>query len=53
MSYQIPEVLNEQPYDKSVDLYLLGLFAYEMVEGKHCFQIGNDMEVLKEKIKRS
>jgi serine/threonine protein kinase len=36
-SYQIPEVINELQYDKSVDLYLLGLLAYEMIEGTHCF----------------
>jgi serine/threonine protein kinase len=32
-SYQIPEVLSEAPYDKTVDLYLFGLLAYEMLTG--------------------
>jgi serine/threonine protein kinase len=32
-SYQIPEVINEQSYDKSVDLYLFGLLAYELLTG--------------------
>ena len=32
-SYQLPEVLSEAPYDKSVDLYLFGLLAYEIMTG--------------------
>ena len=36
-SYQIPEVIREQPYDKSVDLYLFGLLAYELMTGVPAF----------------
>lgn len=36
-SYQIPEVLNEAPYDKSVDMYLYGLLAYELLVGKAAY----------------
>ena len=36
-SYQIPEVIKEEPYDKSVDLYLFGLLAYEMMMGEPVF----------------
>jgi serine/threonine protein kinase len=36
-SYQIPEVLNEAPYDKSVDMYLYGLLAYELIAGKPAY----------------
>ncbi len=36
-SYQIPEVLSEAPYDKTVDLYLFGLLAYEMLTGSPTF----------------
>lgn len=32
-SYQIPEVINQLSYDKSVDLYLFGLLAYEIMTG--------------------
>jgi len=52
-SYQIPEILNEASYDKSVDLYLLGLLAYELVEGKHCFPMEKDPDIQKDKIKSS
>lgn len=38
LSYQIPEVIKELPYDNSVDIYLLGLLLYEMVVGKAAFQ---------------
>lgn len=41
-SYQIPEVLNEKSYDKSVDIYLLGLMLYEMVVGRPAFQGNQD-----------
>ena len=37
LSYQLPEVLSESPYDKSVDLYLYGLLAYEMMTGIPAF----------------
>jgi serine/threonine protein kinase len=36
-SYQIPEVLQQAPYDKSVDLYLFGLLAYEIMTGTATF----------------
>ena len=36
-SYQIPEVIKEDPYEKSVDLYLFGLLAYEIIAGKAAF----------------
>jgi len=36
-SYQLPEVLSEAPYDKSVDLYLFGLLAYELMTGDAAF----------------
>jgi serine/threonine protein kinase len=36
-SYQIPEVIKEDPYEKSVDLYLFGLLAYEILAGKAAF----------------
>lgn len=36
-SYQIPEVLMERSYDKSVDLYLFGLLAYEIIAGVPAF----------------
>ena len=44
-------MLNEVHYDKSVDLYLLGLLAYEMVEGKHCFPMEISPQEQQRKIK--
>lgn len=32
-TYQLPEVLLGKTYDKTVDLYLYGLLAYEMLTG--------------------
>lgn len=36
-TYQIPEVLQGKTYDKSVDLYLYGLLAFEMLTGEPAF----------------
>jgi hypothetical protein len=47
-SYQIPEVLKEAPYDKSVDLYLFGLLVYELLVGKPAFP--SDVPNLENKI---
>lgn len=33
----IPEVILEKGYDKSVDLYLFGLLAYELMTGKAAY----------------
>lgn len=52
-SYQIPEVLMGVPYDKSVDLYLFGLLAYEMMVGKVVFSSHDDVDFISEKIKNS
>jgi serine/threonine protein kinase len=47
-SYQIPEVLKEAPYDKSVDLYLYGLLVYELLIGRPTFP--SDVSNIEEKI---
>lgn len=36
-TYQIPEVLAGKTYDKSVDLFMFGLLAYEMLCGEPAF----------------
>lgn len=36
-SYMIPEVIMEKSYEKSVDLYLFGLLAYELMAGKAAY----------------
>jgi serine/threonine protein kinase len=36
-SYQIPEVIKEVSYDKSVDIYLFGLLAFEIMVGEPAF----------------
>ncbi|CDW78002.1 protein kinase domain containing protein [Stylonychia lemnae] len=50
-SYQIPEVINEHGYDKSVDLYLFGLLAYEIMTGTPAFP--PDVPDLEDRILRS
>lgn len=47
-SYQIPEVINQLSYDKSVDLYLFGLLAYEITTGQPAFP--PDLPDLEQKI---
>lgn len=42
ISYQIPEALMHRPYDKSVDLYLFGLLAYEVMCGVPAFPYNNN-----------
>lgn len=49
-SYMIPEVIQEQSYDKSVDLYLYGLLAYELMTGYAAYP--PDMPDLENKILR-
>eukprot|EP00347_Sterkiella_histriomuscorum_P010575 403375751 len=47
-SYQIPEVISQVSYDKSVDLYLFGLLAYELMAGVPTFP--PDLPDLEDKI---
>jgi hypothetical protein len=42
ITYQIPEALMHRPYDKSVDLYLFGLLAYEVMCGIPAFPYNNN-----------
>ena len=44
LSYQIPEVILETQYDQSVDYYLYGLLAYELMVGQPAFP-GNDPDL--------
>ena len=50
-TYQIPEVLLGKTYDKTVDLYLYGLLAYEMLCGQPAFPMRNSEEEQEERIK--
>jgi hypothetical protein len=49
----IPEVIKNIPYDKSVDLYLYGLLAYEMMTGQAAYPANENEEYLKKKILKS
>ena len=49
-SYQLPEALLNKPYNRSVDLYLFGILAYEMMTGVPAFPYCNDEELHKQKI---
>lgn len=50
-SYQIPEVLLGKKYGKSVDLFLYGALAFEMMTGEQAFPFLNDEEEHNERIK--
>ena len=50
-TYQIPEVLQGKTYDKSVDLYLYGLLAFEMLTGQPAFPMRNSEDEQNERIK--
>ena len=52
-TYQIPEVLLGKNYDKTVDLYLYGLLAYEMICGQPAFPLRTTEEEQEERIKTS
>ncbi len=43
--YAAPEVLKSVPYDKSVDVWSLGVVAYTLLWGKGPFEGGNEDEV--------
>jgi serine/threonine protein kinase len=49
-SYQLPEVLQELPYDKSVDLYLYGLLVFEIMTGERAYPADMDSPELEENI---
>ena len=42
LTYQMPEVLAEKSYGKSVDLFLFGLLMYEMLTGLPAFPFHDD-----------
>ena len=50
-TYQIPEVLLEKSYNKTVDIYLYGVLAYEMLCGKPAFPFKYDVEEHENRIK--
>jgi len=50
-TYQIPEVLKEQSYGKSVDIYLFGLLMYEVLTGCAAFPCFDDLDEHEERIK--
>ena len=50
-TYQIPEVLLGKTYDKTVDLYLYGLLAYEMLCGDPAFPMRTNEDEQEERIK--
>jgi len=50
-TYQIPEVLLGKNYDKTVDLYLYGLLAFEMLTGQPAFPMRGSEEEQTERIK--
>ena len=49
-TYQIPEVLAGKSYNKSVDLFLYGVLAYEMLCGMPAFPFKFDVEEHEQRI---
>ena len=33
--YMPPEIVNEQPHDKEVDIWAIGVLLYELIHGSH------------------
>ena len=52
LTYKIPEVVMQKPYGQSVDLYLYGLLAYEMLLGVPAFPCTESEEEQEERIRR-
>lgn len=50
ITYQIPEVLMEKSYDKSVDLFLFGVLVYELLTGVPAFPFDNDHDEQRDRI---
>lgn len=44
--YMAPEVVQEQPHEKSVDLWSLGILVYDMLNGKPPFQSGSKKKTM-------
>jgi serine/threonine protein kinase len=47
LSYVAPEVLLQQPYDKTVDLWSLGVVAYLLLSGTLPFDDDNEKEIVR------
>jgi len=37
LPYMSPEVINNQPYSKPYDIYIIGIIFYELITGIHPF----------------
>ena len=49
--YMAPEIFDKKPYDKSVDIWCLGILLYEMLHGKSPFK-GNSVIDVYENVKK-
>ena len=47
LSYVSPEILLQQPYDKSVDIWSLGVIAYLLLSGTLPFDDDDDVEIVR------
>jgi serine/threonine protein kinase len=46
--YMAPEIVKEKPYDKSIDVWSLGILLYEMLHGYSPFRARDDQDNYKE-----
>jgi len=44
--YMAPEIVKETPYDKSVDIWSLGILLYELLHGYSPFRVRMNLNIL-------
>lgn len=47
LDYLAPEMVENRPYDETVDIWSLGVLCYEFLAGKPSFEAGTQMETFK------
>lgn len=47
LDYLAPEMVENNPYDETVDIWSLGVLCYEFLAGKPSFEAGSQMETFK------
>lgn len=53
VAYMAPEVLQGKSFTEAADLYAVGVIAYELLTGRHPFNIGNMSQLVREIIRET